>query len=161
MIEEHPVRDSVGAVDDYRYVRLLNEVERNVQRYRRYRRPFSVLTTVVQNLRWIDDNLGEAAGNAALEQLTDLTSTHTREVDIWFRCRRDLLVIVMEETDTDGARAVAERLTAEIQKTDFLPKSGGATLQVGLDTVSCPNDAVDAEELLRAVGVSPSKATGA
>lgn len=160
MTEGHPIRDSAGAVDDYRYMRLLNEVERNTQRYRRYRRPFSVLTTVVQNLRWIDDNLGEAVGNTALEQLADLINTHTREVDIWFRCRRDLLVIVMEETDTDGARAVAERLADEIQKTDFLPKSGGATLQVSLDTASCPSDAVDAEELLRAVGVSPSKTTG-
>jgi diguanylate cyclase (GGDEF)-like protein len=155
MLEESLGQNPSSAVHDHRYALLLNEVERYVQRYRRYRHPFSLLTAVVQNLQWIDENLGQAVGNVVLEELADLTSRNTREVDMWFRCRRDLLVIVMEDTDTEGARAVARRLTAEIQKTDFIPRSGGVTLQVSFDTASCSSDAVDAEALLRAAGVSP------
>jgi diguanylate cyclase (GGDEF)-like protein len=143
-------RDPLIDLFDRRYV--LDEVERHVKRYRRHRRPFSLLMVDIHNTAWLDDTFGQAAVDSALGDLADLISTNVREVDVWFLCTRDQFIIVMDETDAQAAHAVAERLAAEAKKAKLMVCPGGETLDMSFSTASCPDDAAEAEALLRTAG---------
>jgi diguanylate cyclase (GGDEF)-like protein len=150
MTEESLGRDPLIALYNHRHV--LYEVERHVKRYRRHRRPFSLLMADIHNLECIDANCGQAVGNAVLGYVADLISANTREVDIWYLCTRDQFVIVMGETGTQGAHRVAERLAVEAERTKSKFSPHGVTLEVSFSTASCPDDGVEAEMLLQAAG---------
>jgi diguanylate cyclase (GGDEF)-like protein len=143
-------RESLLALYNPGYV--LREVERQVKRHRRYRRPFSLLVVDIHNLTWVDAIFGQAAGNSALGDLADLIAANIREVDAWFLCTRDQFVIVMDETDGEAAHTVAERLAAEAKNTRFILGPEGLVFEMSFSTASCPDDASDAEALLRAAG---------
>ena len=155
MTQVSPGRDPV--IDLFNRRHVLDEVERHVKRYRRHRRPFSLLMADIHNLAWVDDTFGQAVANCVLGDLADLISTHVREVDVWFLCTRDQFIIVMDETDAHAARTVAERLAAEAEnaKSRFSPE--GVALEMSFSTASCPADAVEAEGLLRVAGFLSAK----
>lgn len=131
---------------------VLREVERHLKRYRRHRRPFALLVVDIHNMAWVDATFGQAAGNSALGDLADLIAANIRDVDAWFLCTRDQFIVVMDETDGQAAHTVAERLAAEAQNTRFILGPDGLALEMSLSTASCPDDAVEAEALLREAG---------
>jgi diguanylate cyclase (GGDEF)-like protein len=148
-------RDPLVSLFNRRYV--LDEVEGHVKRYRRHRRPFSLLMVDIHNLAWVDDTFGQAVADSVLGDLADLISTNVREVDVWFLCTRDQFIIVMDETDAQAAHTVAERLAAEVENAKLRFSPDGVTLEMSFGTASCPADAVEAEGLLRAAGFLSAK----
>jgi diguanylate cyclase (GGDEF)-like protein len=148
-------RDPLTDLFNRRYV--LDEIERHVKRYRRRRRPFSLLMVDIHNLAWIDDTFGQAVADRTLGELADLISTNVREVDVWFLCTRDQFIVVMDETDAQAAHTVAERLAAVVEDNRSNLSPGGVTLEMSFSTASCPDDAVEAEALLRAAGFLAKK----
>jgi diguanylate cyclase (GGDEF)-like protein len=79
-------------------------------RARRFNRPLSVLMCDVDDLRGINTDHGHIAGDAALSTLADTLCTELREYDICGRFGGDEFVVVLPETDTDAAMAVARRV---------------------------------------------------
>jgi len=137
---------------------VLQEIERHLRRYRRRRRPFSLVTVEIRNLGWFEDTLGRQAGNSVLGYAADFIRTHVREVDVWYLCTRDTYIIVMDETDAQAARATVERLATEARKKTFAFGTDRVGLELSFRTATCPDDGVDAEALLRAIGF-PSATT--
>jgi diguanylate cyclase (GGDEF)-like protein len=135
---------------------VLREVERHLKRYRRHGRPFALLVVDIHNMAWVDGTFGQAAGNSALGDLADLIAASIREVDAWFLCTRDQFVIVMDETDGQAADTVAERLATEAENTRFILGPDGLVLEMSFRTAACPDDAAEADALLRAAGFRPS-----
>ncbi len=147
-------RESLLALYNPGYV--LREVESHLKRHRRRGRPFALLVVDIHNMAWVDSTFGQAAGNSALGDLADLIAANIREVDAWFLCTRDQFIIVMDETDGQAAHTVAKRLAAEAENTRFILGPDGLTLEMSFGTASCPEDAVEAEALLRAAGFLPA-----
>ncbi len=143
-------RESLLALYNPGYV--LREVERHFKRYRRHHRPFALLVVDINNMAWVDGTFGQAAGNSALGDLADLLAANIRDVDAWFLCTRGQFIIVMDETDGQGAHTVAERLAAVAENTRFILGPAGLALEISFSTAACPDDAVEAESLLRAAG---------
>ena len=150
MTNEGLGQDTLVALTNRLYV--LDEVERHLKRYRRRRRPFSLLIVDIHNLDWLDHTFGRAVGNAALGYVADLIDTGVREVDIWYICTRDRFIIVMDETDAEAAHTVAKRLAVAAEGKRFVLGSYGTTLEMSFSTVSCPDDGVEAKALLQAAG---------
>lgn len=148
MTEESPGWDPLTGLQDRRYV--LHELERHVDLYRRYRRPFSLLTVDFDNLDWFNDTFGRAAGESALEYLATLIKVNLRDVDISCRCAKDEFIVIMEEADKEAVQTVGRRIAASAEKTTFKLGRDGVTLKVSFGTASCPDDGVEAEALLRA-----------
>ncbi len=98
-------RDSLIDLSNRRFV--LHEIERHVKRYRRHRRPYSLLVVDIHDMAWLDSTFGQTIADAALGDLADLISANVREVDAWFLSTRDQFIIVMDETDAHAAQTVA------------------------------------------------------
>jgi len=150
-------RDPAGTLQNRPYV--LQEIERQLKRYRRRHHPFSLVRVDIHNLDWFEDTFGRQAGSSVLGYAADFIRRHVREVDVWYLCARDTYIIIMDETDAQAARTLAERLAAEGKKTAFAFGSDRVTLEMSCRTATCPDDGVEAEALLRAVGFPSAAAT--
>jgi diguanylate cyclase (GGDEF)-like protein len=153
----HECLDRDPFVDLFNRRYVLDEVERHVRRYRRHRRPFSLLIVGIHNLAWVDDTYGQAVADRALGDLADLISANIREVDVWFLCTRDHFIVVMDETDARAVRTVVKRLAAVVESSRPNLGPDGVILDMSFSTASCPDDAEGAEALLRAAGFLSEK----
>jgi diguanylate cyclase (GGDEF)-like protein len=99
--------------------------------------PVGVLMIDVDNFKPLNDTLGHAAGDDLLRSLGQLFRSTLRDSDTAFRCGGDEFVIVLENSDTKGARSLADRLTALVDgltKTMKVPSP--PRLSIGAATLS-------------------------
>ncbi len=128
---------------------LDQELLRHVELYKRYRHPFAILMLDFDNLKWVNDTFGHAAGDSALKNLAALMQMNVRDVDIPCRFGGDEFVVLMPETEKNAVLAVGHRMSDSVKKTRFKIGRSLASLQVSFGVSSCPEDGVEAEALLQ------------
>lgn len=128
---------------------LEQELERHVELYKRYRHPFALLMLDFDNLKWVNDTFGHAAGDSALKHLATLMRMNVRDVDIPCRFGGDEFLILMPEADKNAIQAVGRRIAESVSKTRFKLGRSFATLQVSFGASACPEDGVESEVLLQ------------
>ncbi len=105
-----------------------------------------------ENLKVYNDTYGHLAGDALLRELAQLLTQNTRKVDVVARYGGDEFVIFLPHTDKEHAAALAERIRAGVQECEFCVEEGllvgGVTISLGV--AACPEDALGAEDLVRA-----------
>jgi len=132
---------------------VLHELERHIDLYKRYWRPFSLLVLHFDNLEWVKETFGDAAGDSALEYLATHIQMHLREADIASRCAEDEFAIIMQETDKEAAQSAGRRIADSVEGTRFKVGDASVTVKVSSVVASCPADGTEAEALLQAVGM--------
>lgn len=130
------------------------ELARHVELYKRYRHPFAVLMLDLDNLKWVNDTFGHAAGDTALTHLATVMRMNIRDVDIPCRFGGDEFLILMPEADKNAIQMVGRRISESINKTRFKLGRSFASLQVSFGSAACPEDGVDPETLLREADAS-------
>ena len=148
MKEEGFAADPLTDLYNRRYV--VQELERHIEMYKRYRRPFALLRIGFDNLKWINDTFGDAGEDSVLQHLVALMEVNVRDVDIASRYGEDEFVVIMPETDRQAAEAVGSRIAHSVRGTRFSIGDSFATVEVSLGVVSCPEDGAEAQMLLRA-----------
>lgn len=143
------VTDALTGIANYRAFkeRLATEFERAV----RFGRPLSVIIADIDRFKEINDEFGHQCGDAVLSSLAARMGAATRQsIDVVARYGGDEFVLVLPETDADGAIAVADKLRLATSETPF---AGGnqhvhATISVGVATF--PTHATTPESLVEA-----------
>jgi diguanylate cyclase (GGDEF)-like protein len=125
------------------------ELERHVELYKRYRHPFAILMLDFDNLKWVNDTFGHAAGDTALVHLATVMRMNIRDVDIPCRFGGDEFLILMPEADRNAIQMVGRRISESINKTRFKLGRSFASLQVSFGAAACPEDASDAASLVQ------------
>jgi diguanylate cyclase len=98
----------------------------------RYDTPFSVVIFDVDHFKRINDEQGHLLGDRMLQDLARLLDEYVRETDVVTRYGGDEFVVVMPQTDRDGACILSERLKAKVHEKLSLTVSGGvASAQKG------------------------------
>lgn len=133
---------------------LEQELERHIELYKRYRHPFAVLMLDLDNLKWVNDTFGHAAGDSALRHLAALMRLNVRDVDIPCRFGGDEFLILMPEADKNAIQAVGRRIADSVSKTRFKLGRSVVGLQVSFGASACPEDGVEAEILLQEADAS-------
>jgi diguanylate cyclase (GGDEF)-like protein len=126
------------------------ELERHVELYKRYRHPFAILMLDFDNLKWVNDTFGHAAGDTALNHLATVMRMNVRDVDIPCRFGGDEFLILMPEADKNAIQMVGRRIAESVNKTRFKLGRSFASLQVSCGAAACPEDATEAQALLQA-----------
>ena len=101
------------------------------------------------NLKWVNDTFGHAAGDTALVHLATVMRMSIRDVDIPCRFGGDEFLILMPEADKNAIQMVGRRISESINKTRFKLGRSFASLQVSFGAAACPEDGADAEVLLK------------
>jgi two-component system, cell cycle response regulator len=103
------VTDPLTTAHNRRY--LMKYLPRELARAQRYNRPLSVLCCDIDGFKQVNDRLGHAAGDRVLQEFTVRATQCIRETSDWLaRSGGDEFVIVMPETNLEGANTVANKL---------------------------------------------------
>ena len=128
---------------------FVQELERHTQMFKRYHHPFSLMMFDLDGLKLINDTLGHHAGDDALRHLATLLRASIRDVDIACRYGGDEFLVLMPDTTRGPAEVVGARITDSMSKTTFTVDRSLITLEVSVGHASCPEDGLQAEELLK------------
>lgn len=89
--------------------------ELELARARRYGGPLTAAYIDLDNFKAVNDRHGHRAGDAALRTVASLLRSSARASDMAARIGGDEFVVLMPDTDDEGARALLERLRAELE----------------------------------------------
>lgn len=89
---------------------LQHILAREVSETRRYNRPLSCLMIDLDHFKIINDLQGHAAGDTALQQIATVLSENVRGSDVIFRYGGEEFLVLLPETDLEGAISLAEKI---------------------------------------------------
>lgn len=90
-----------------------------MDRSRRFRRPFSVMMLDIDDFKLVNDAWGHRRGDEVLIELTARVRSSIRDIDVLARYGGEEFVLILPETDLEGAMATAEKIRASIADTTF------------------------------------------
>lgn len=148
--EELSVTDDLTSLYNSRY--LTQVLRRETKRASRSGRPLSLLFLDLDGFKSVNDRHGHLCGSRALVEAAAVIRRCARETDVVARFGGDEFAVVLPDTGSEGAVAVAERVRERIAAHTFLKASDGLdirlTASVGVATL--PDVAASAEELIKA-----------
>lgn len=120
-------------------------------------RRLSLLYVDLDHFKEINDSFGHSAGDELLRQLGPRLIARLRDTDVLVRVGGDELAVLILDTDSDYAAAVAQRLIGELDQPfnlDTISVRVGASIGIA----SAPADATDSAGLLRCADLAMYRA---
>jgi len=115
---------------------------------RRYGRRCSLVLIDVDHFKSVNDSYGHPAGDLVLKGVAQLLRQKGRDTDIVARYGGEEFAIVMPETDSHGARVIAERIRECVSSTAFSTELGPIKVTVSAVVATFPLDANEKQELI-------------
>jgi diguanylate cyclase (GGDEF)-like protein len=109
--------DGLTQIFNRRY--MLEQLEREMSRARRYQRNLSLMMFDIDHFKRINDTMGHLAGDAALKQLATLVQSRIRREDIFARYGGEEFGVILPEIDPAGALVFGEKVRALVAATPF------------------------------------------
>jgi diguanylate cyclase (GGDEF)-like protein len=127
------IMDSVVGTWNRRYfdIRLGQEMDRS----RRTHRPFSVIMLDIDDFKKVNDAWGHQRGDGVLIELAGRVRSTIRDIDVLARYGGEEFVLILPETDLDGAMQTAEKIRSIVAEASF---AGEPTVEITVSLgVSC------------------------
>ncbi len=142
--------------------RYLNQVlRRESKRASRSGRPLSLLFLDLDGFKGVNDHHGHQAGSRALVEAAAVIRRCARETDVVARFGGDEFAIILPDTGSEGATAVADRVRERVGEHPFLAGDGlGLRLTASVGVATLPDVAASAEELVRAADMAMYQVKG-
>lgn len=104
--------------------RILEQLEAEFGRARRYQFPLSVVVIDLDHFKLINDDFGHDVGDAVLRKFCDMVSGFLRDTDCFGRIGGEEFLLIFPHTTADDAKLVSDRLREAMATTDFGQLSG-------------------------------------
>jgi len=117
-------------------------------RSKRYKSPLSVVMADLDYFKRVNDTYGHAAGDAVLKGTADVLRKNLRATDVAARWGGEEFLVVLPETDLQGAELWAERWREDIEGHTFEAPDGKTlrvTISIGVASLS---DDMDKQDVL-------------
>ncbi len=131
-------------------------------RHRRYERNAALVMFDIDHFKRINDSYGHQAGDAVIQQTAELVRQCTRDADIAGRYGGEEFVVLLPDTDSEGAVTFAERLRQSIEAHEVVHEGRSIrfTVSLGIADLSEPTNGY-AQLIERAdIALYSSKASG-
>jgi diguanylate cyclase (GGDEF)-like protein len=147
-LRQETLQDDLTDAFNRRY--LDQYLAEELERARRYERPFSLLFFDLDRLKEVNDRYGHLCGSKVLIELVTLIKSLLRRSDKVFRFGGDEFVLTMPETDQEGAVRAAHRLRKAIRSHRFKVMEGvEVSLTASFGIATYPDDGATGEALMR------------
>ena len=144
---ELAVTDALTGLQNRRY--LDNHLKVLFNRAAARSRTLSLCITDIDRFKSVNDTYGHDAGDEVLRQFAARIRSTVRGADLACRYGGEEFVVVMPDTDAVTAAAIAERLRESIERSPFVLKSAGITLNITASLgISCNSMGAETPEQL-------------
>jgi diguanylate cyclase (GGDEF)-like protein len=117
--------------------RALTDIARQKLRAaERFKKPVSLLICDIDHFKRVNDTHGHDIGDVVIKGVADILRRTKRDTDAVGRFGGEEFVLICEQTDTHGAKLLAERIRAELENTSFHTPQGvlKVTCSIGVGT---------------------------
>ncbi len=142
--EQLSVTDGLTGLLNRRY--LEERLDEEIKRSSRHRFPMSVLMLDVDDFKSYNDSFGHQAGDAALKIAADVIRESLRNEDVAARYGGEEFSVMLPQTSSEEASAIAERIRSRIETAQFPFRP--VTISIGIASYS--HELQTAVELIRA-----------
>ena len=161
MLAKESMTDAVTGLRSRRYVSEVLAIE--VLRARRYRLPLAVMMADLDHFKRVNDRFGHPVGDTVLRRVSDLLRGLLRATDVAGRFGGEEFLVILPQTDRDGARTLAERWRQSLELASLEAPDGKrirTTVSVGVAEFSAQMERPD--DLVRAAdeALYSAKASG-
>ena len=112
---------------------FMTQLTREAHRHERSGRPLSILILDIDHFKRINDEWGHATGDEVLVQVGRLLQQHTRDrVDLAARIGGEEFVVLLPETDLQGAQLVAEKVAMRLREQRVEARGGSVRVSVSM-----------------------------
>jgi diguanylate cyclase (GGDEF)-like protein len=113
------------------------QLDLELARAERRSTPLALLMIDIDHFKRLNDTYGHHAGDLVLRDVAAILARDLREIDTAARYGGEEFILLLPETDRQGAKLVAQRLRFAVEQTNFFTGVGGAaTNQVEHITIS-------------------------
>lgn len=123
-----------GLTDTYNHRYFQDRLNSEMERASRYERPLSLIMLDLDNFKAFNDTWGHQEGDKLLKWFADTCNKCIRGIDILARYGGEEFVVILPETSTEEAIAVADRIrqTTQDQSSMVFSKSKETTVSAGV-----------------------------
>ena len=146
--QERAMTDALtGMLNRYGLQRVLTHEHAEA---RRYTRSLSCLMVDLDNFKTINDSFGHIAGDTALKQVAAILTQVVRRSDMVSRYGGDEFLVLLPETDLDGADALGEKIRASAASQIFGDGSPHFQLTLSIGAATLADDESGNDMIARA-----------
>lgn len=120
-----------------------DKLEEAVARHSRSERKFGLIMLDIDHFKAVNDTYGHAVGDAVLEDVAEVLEESVREIDVPARYGGEEFAVILEETDGEGIRQVAERIRRGVRSLEFQAGRESFQCTASLGFAVWPDDATD------------------
>jgi diguanylate cyclase (GGDEF)-like protein len=107
-------RDGLTGLYNHRYFQ--EEMERELERSKRYEREFSLIIFDIDHFKKINDAYGHPVGDQVLMEVSRTAEQAVRKADIVARYGGEEFAVILPETNFMAAKEVADRIRGDIER---------------------------------------------
>lgn len=121
-LERLSVTDRLTELYNHGYFQ--QRLEEEIGRAQRFGRTLSLIMLDIDDFKDFNDTFGHPRGDKVLQKVSSIIRDNLREMDVAARYGGEEFVVVLPETDADGAAAVAERIRQGVASFPFIGADG-------------------------------------
>lgn len=118
ILSQLSITDGLTKLHNHRYFQ--DHLSREIKRVSRTHAPLSMILLDIDDFKQLNDTHGHAAGDEVLTALAALMNDTARESDLIARYGGEEFVILMPNTDLEGALHLAEKLRMAVESTRLI-----------------------------------------
>lgn len=104
----------------YNHGHFQQRLEEEFRRAERFGHTLALIMLDIDNFKIFNDTYGHPRGDKVLQTVSAAIRSNLREIDVAARYGGEEFVVLLPETDADGALAVAERIRKDVEATQFI-----------------------------------------
>jgi diguanylate cyclase (GGDEF)-like protein len=135
-LERLSITDRLTELYNHGYFQQRLEIE--MGRAARFGHRLSVIMLDIDDFKQYNDRYGHPRGDKVLQAVSTIIRQNLREIDVAARYGGEEFILVLPETDVEGALAVAERIRKSMSEFEFFTtdedSSGPQTVSLGVST---------------------------
>lgn len=150
-LKEQTIRDPLTNLYNRRHLQDISQNLINISK--RDNTPLSIIILDIDNFKKINDTYGHSIGDEVIKRLSALLTQHTRQSDVVARIGGEEFVILLPNTDKNGASIIADSLRKIVEKELVeVDKSNNIqfTISLGVENINHETDKSIDEALKRA-----------
>ncbi|MDD5773199.1 MAG: diguanylate cyclase [bacterium] len=140
-VESLSITDELTKMYNKRYMGQV--LPQELLRVKRYDRVFSIIMFDIDFFKKFNDTYGHLQGDIILREVSKIARQEIRKMDIPIRYGGEEFIIILPEINLEGAKNVAERIRAAIEKFPFPGEKGTLNVTISLGVGLCTKELVD------------------